>query len=101
PAGASATPFGRHSFPPGSVVVSQGGTLAGDGTGTTGVEALGAVNVYRPNASGDVAPMASFTQGMNGPFTVVFDPSGDLWAANVNGNSTLVEFTRAQLTMRN
>jgi streptogramin lyase len=100
PAGAS-TPFGRHSFPPGSVVVSQGGTLAGDGTGTTGVEALGAVNVYRPNASGDVAPMASFAQGMNGPFTVVFDPSGDLWAANVNNNSNLIEFTKAQLATRN
>ena len=100
PTGASATPSGRHSFPPGSVVVSQGGTLAGDGTGTTGVEALGAVNVYPPNANGDVAPKASFTKGMNGPFTVVFDPSGDLWAANVN-NSTLVEFTRAQLATRN
>jgi DNA-binding beta-propeller fold protein YncE len=35
-----------------------------------------------------------------GKLTVVFDPSGDLWAANVN-NSTLVEFTRAQLAMRN
>ncbi len=101
PTGASATPFGRHFFPPGSVVVSQGGTLAGDGTGTTGVEALGEVNVYRPNASGDVTPMASFTQGMNGPFTVVFDPSGDLWAANVNGSSNLIEFTKAQLAMRN
>ncbi len=61
----------------------------------TGVEAYGALNVYPPNANGDVAPEASFTNGMNGPFVVVFDPSGDLWAANVN-NGTLVEFTRAQ-----
>ena len=59
------------------------------------------MNVYRPNASGDVAPIASFAQGMNGPFTVVFDPSGDLWAANVNDNSNLVEFTKAQLATRN
>jgi hypothetical protein len=33
---------------------------------------------------------------MHGPFVVVFDPSGDLWAANVN-TSTLVELTRAEL----
>jgi hypothetical protein len=96
PTGASAAPSGQRAFPPGSVVVSQGGTIAGDGTGTSGVAAYGAVNVYRPNSNGDVGPIASFTQGMNGPFTVVFDPFGDLWAANVN-NSTLVEFTRAQL----
>jgi streptogramin lyase len=97
PTEASATPwFGVGPFAPGSVVVSQGGTIAGNGTGTTGVEADGALDVYPPNANGDVAPEASFTNGMYGPFVVVFDPSGDLWAANVD-NSTLVELTRAQL----
>jgi len=45
-------------------------------------------------------PEASFTNGMYGPFVVVFDPSGDLWAANVN-TSTLVEITRAQLATPN
>jgi hypothetical protein len=55
------------------------------------------VNVYPPHSNGDVKPLASFTKGMNGPFTVVFDPSGDLWAANVNNNATLIEFRRAQL----
>ena len=91
---ASATGVGR--FAPGSVVVSQGGTIAGNGTGTTGSEANGELDVYPPDSNGDVAPVASFTQGMSGPFVVVFDPSGDLWAANVN-TGTLVEFTRAQL----
>ena len=92
--GASATDLG--GFRPGSVVVAQGGTIAGNGTGTTGVEANGEVDVYPPDSNGDVAPVASLTQGLSGPFVVVFDPSGDLWAANVN-TSTLVEFTRAQL----
>jgi hypothetical protein len=100
PTGASATAFGPVPFAPGSVVVAQGGTIAGDGVTGTGVEANGALNIYPPDASGDTAPEVSFTNGMNGPFVVVFDPSGDLWAANVN-NGTLVEFTRAQLATPN
>jgi len=102
PIGASAAPAGIGPFAPGSVVVSQGGTIAGkggSGKGTT-VEANGGVNVYPPGSNGDVAPEASFTKDMYGPFTVVFDPSGDLWADNVN-TSTLVEITRAQLAMPN
>jgi hypothetical protein len=96
PTEALAAPFGFDPFPPGSVVVAQGGTIAGNGTGTTGVEADGAVHVYPPGSTGDAVPAASFINGMNGPFVVVFDPSGDLWAANVN-NGTLIEFTRAEL----
>lgn len=93
PAQASASPFG-----PGSVVVAQGGTVAGDGTGVTGsgVEADGGVNVYSPYSNGNVAPEASFTNGMYGPFVVIFDPSGDMWAANTD-TSTLVELRRDQL----
>ena len=74
---------------------SPGTALAGPA-----VEANGEVNVYPPGSNGDVAPEASFTKGMYGPFTVVFDPSGDLWVANVN-TSTLVEITRAQLATPN
>jgi streptogramin lyase len=96
PTAASAAPFGFGAFPPGSVVVAEGGTIAGNGTGSTGVEADGALEVYPPNANGDAAPLASFTNGMDGPFVVVFDPFGDLWAANVD-NGTLVELTRSQL----
>ena len=102
PTVASAAPAGIGPFAPGSVVVSQGGTIAGtgkSGKGTT-VEANGEVTVYPPGANGDVAPQASFTNDMYGPFTVVFDPSGDLWADNVN-TSTLVEITRAQLATPN
>jgi hypothetical protein len=102
PSGASAAPSGAGPFAPGSVVVSQGGTIAGtgkSGKGTT-VEANGEVNVYPPGSNGDVAPEASFTKGMYGPFTAVFDPSGDLWANSIN-TSTLVEISRAQLAMPN
>ena len=100
PTEVSASPFGFNPFPPGSVVVAQGGTIAGNGTGTAGtVSADGYVNVYPPDANGDVAPEASFTRGMYGPFVVVFDPSGDMWAANVDNtsDSTIVEITRAEL----
>ncbi len=100
PSGASAAAPGVGPFAPGSVVVSEGGTIAAagkTGKGTT-VEENGEVNVYPPGANGDVAPEASFTKGMYGPFTVVFDPTGDLWADNIN-TSTLVEITRGQMAM--
>jgi hypothetical protein len=100
PTEASAARFGVDPFAPGSVVVAQGGTIAGNGTGTTGIAANGNVDVYPPGSNGDVAPLATFTRGMSGPFVVVFDPSGDLWAANVN-NGTLIEFTKAQLATPN
>ncbi len=100
PTEASASPFGPAPLVPGSVVVSQGGTIFGGVSGGTGVEANGDVDVYPPNANGDVLPEASFTNSMYGPTTLAFDPSGDLWVANVN-TSTLVEFTRAQLATPN
>jgi hypothetical protein len=102
PTETSAAPFDVHPFAPGRVVVSQGGTIfgtGGSGIGTT-VEANGDVDVYPPNANGDVAPEASFTQSMYGPTTMAFDPAGDLWVANEN-TSTLVELTRAQLATPN
>ena len=104
PTQASATPFGFRPFAPGSVVVAQGGTISGNGLGSPGtVSADGYVNVYPPGSNGDVAPEASFTQGMDGPFVVVFDPSGDMWAANVDNtsDSTIVEITAAQLATPN
>jgi sugar lactone lactonase YvrE len=80
--------------------VSQGGTIFGGTNLGTGVELNGDVTVYPPNANGDVAPEASFTNGMYGPTTMMFDPSGDLWVANEN-TSDLFEFTKAQLAMHN
>ena len=88
--------FGLRPFAPGSVVVSQGGTIFGGTNAGTGVELNGEVDVYPPNANGDVRPEASFTNGSYGPTTMVFDSSGDLWVANEN-TSDLFEVTRAQL----
>jgi ligand-binding sensor domain-containing protein len=85
---------------PGSVVVSQGGTIFGGSGGGNGVKANGEVDVYQPNADGDVAPETIFTNDMYGPVTMAFDPSGDLWVANEN-TSDLVELTKAQLAMPN
>jgi sugar lactone lactonase YvrE len=96
PIGASAAPFGPGPFTPGSVVVSQGGTIFGGTNVGTGVELNGDVDVYRPNANGDVAPEASFTEGSYGPTTMAFDPSGDLWVANEN-TSDLFQITKAEL----
>jgi hypothetical protein len=98
PSATSAAPSGGRPFAPGSVVVSQGGTIfgtGGSGTGTT-VKANGQVDVYPPNANGDVAPKARVTRSMYGPVAMAFDPAGDLWVANANTNN-LVELTRAQL----
>ncbi len=79
----------------------RGHDLRGLGTGTgPTVEANGEVDFYSRNSNGDVAPEARFTNGMAGPVAMAFDPSGDLWVANINiGN--VVELTRAQLTMPN
>jgi hypothetical protein len=94
--GASAAPLGIRPFAPGSLVVSQGGTIFGGTNAGSGVELNGDVDVYRPNSNGDVARQASFTHGTYGPTTMVFDSSGDLWVGNEN-TSDLVEFTKAQL----
>lgn len=52
-------------------------------------------------AGGDPAPAQTITadkQGsLDGPTTVAFDAAGDLWVSNL-GNSTLVEYTHAQLS---
>ena len=101
PTEASATP-GLHPLAPGSVVVSQGGTIfgtAGSGIGTTVAE-NGEVDIYQRDSNGDVAPEARFTNDMYGPVAMAFDPWGDLWTVNLN-TGTVVELTRAQLGMPN
>jgi streptogramin lyase len=100
PTDASATSFGGRALAPGSVVVSQGGTIFGGTNTGARVELNGDVDVYPPGANGDVAPEASSTHGMYGPTTMVFDSSGDLWVANEN-TSDLFELTKAQLAMPN
>ena len=100
PADASATSAGIGVLARGSVVVSQGGTIFGGTNTGARLELNGDVDVYPPNADGDVAPEASFTHGMHGPTTMIFDPSGNLWVANEN-TSDLFEITKAQLATPN
>jgi hypothetical protein len=102
PTGASAASHHLRPITPGSILVSQGGTIFGEGVGVSGsgVEADGDVTAYPPDSNGDVAPEASFTNSMYGPVTLAFDRSGDLWVANEN-TSTLVELTKAQLATPN
>jgi sugar lactone lactonase YvrE len=57
---------------------------------------------YTPNqlaASGDPSPAVTISangSSLNGPFSLAFDASGDLWVPNFNSNS-LVEYTPNQL----
>jgi streptogramin lyase len=83
---------------PGSVVVTQGGSVFGGTNTGTGVELNGELAVYSPDANGNAAPVASLTNGSFGPTTTTFDPSGDLWVANEN-TSDIFEFTKVQLSM--
>ena len=94
--GASATPLGESPFAPGSVVVTQGGTIFGGTNAGTDVELNGDVDVYPPSSNGDVPPVATLTNAMYGPTTMVFDSGGDLWLANEN-TSDIFELTKAQL----
>jgi sugar lactone lactonase YvrE len=100
PATTAAAPDTAGTFAPGTVVVSQGGTIFGGISGGTGVKAHGDVDLYAPNADGDVTPEARFTNSMDGPTTLAFDPGGDLWVANEN-TSTLIELSQAQLATHN
>ena len=66
---ASAAPMGTNLFAPGTVVIAQGGTIAG-GVQYTGpasgkganVERNGEVDFYPPGSNGDVAPEAQLHQ---------------------------------------
>ena len=91
-----ASAIGMGPFAPGSVLVTQGGTIFGGTNTGTGIRLNGDVDVYPPDANGDVAPEASWANGSYGPTTMVFDSSGDLWVANEN-TSDLFELTKAQL----
>ena len=88
---------GAGPLPADSVVVTQGGSIFGGTNTGTGTLLNGDVDVYSPNASGNVAPLASFANGSYGPTTMTFDPSGDLWVANEN-TSDLFELTQAELS---
>jgi sugar lactone lactonase YvrE len=104
-------PAAQGALPAGTILVAQGGTTYAQNVGNNGccyvnqpyegtsVRALGAVTAYAAAATGNAAPVATFTKEVRGPATMAFSPSGDLWVADDTGR--LVEFTRAQLTKAN
>jgi hypothetical protein len=91
PAAAAPTSMGPGAAvsAPGMIFVANAGS-AGQGTGN------GSVTGYRPSATGNARPVVLITAGINGPHSLTFDRSGDLWV--VNGNNAVVEYSRAELT---
>ncbi len=102
PAAAATTSGARSATGPaaGTIFVANPGE-DGNGSGGTGP---GSVTFYRPGASGNVHPEAVLTKGIDGPNSITFDSSGDLWVANdlanqpgSSGFGTIVEYSRAGL----
>ena len=71
---------------PGSIFV------ANDGSGSS----HGSVTAYAVSHSGNVHPVLTITRGLNVPWGLAFDASGDLWVANSIPN-TVVEYRKSEL----
>lgn len=56
----------------------------------------GSITLYSPGATGDARPEAVITKGVDGPYGLAFDASGDLWVSN-NNTDTVVEYTKSEL----
>jgi hypothetical protein len=72
---------------PGTIFAVNAGTRGG-GTGN------GSISAYPPSATGNARPILEITDGVNGPGSVTFDSSGDLWVVNSN---SIVEHSKADL----
>ncbi len=73
---------------PGTIFVTNGGVGVGG-------EGPGSITLYRPGATADARPEGVITKGVDGPYGLAFDPSGDLWVANLS--SKVVEYSKAGL----
>ncbi len=56
----------------------------------------GSVTEYKVRDSGNVRPVLTISRGVNQPYGLAFDASGDLWVANNNSN-TVVEYKKSEL----
>jgi ligand-binding sensor domain-containing protein len=74
--------------PPGTIFAINAGARGG-GTGN------GSISAYLPSATGDARPILEITDGVNGPGSVTFDSSGNLWVVNSN---SIVEYSKSDLT---
>ena len=73
---------------PGTIFVANAGKVGG-GTGK------GSVTAYHHSATGNARPRLVITDEIDGPVSLEFDSSGDLWVAS-NDNS-VVEYGKAEL----
>jgi len=80
---------GSLQLAPGTIFVANAGVDNG-GTGT------GSVTEFSATQTGNVHPVATLSRGLNGPYGLAFDASGDLWVAN-NLSNTLVEYQKSDL----
>ena len=56
----------------------------------------GSVTEYTVRGSGNVRPILTISRGVNQPYGLAFDASGNLWVANNNSN-TVVEYKKSEL----
>jgi len=71
---------------PGSIFVANDGSVG----------SRGSVTEYAVRASGNVHPVLTITRGVNVPWGLAFDASGDLWVAN-HLSDTVVEYKKSEL----
>ena len=90
-------------------VANNGGVAGANGAaaspaGTTIVEfaashlAVPATGTLTPDLTPDITLTDDGNGSIQAPLALAFDASGDLWSSNANAPSTLVEFSKAQLT---
>ncbi len=72
---------------PAALAVSARGILYVANAYGGGTSGLGNVLIFRSNANGDVAPVATITDGVNYPFGIALDSSDNAYVANWQGGS--------------
>ncbi|MGD0441009.1 MAG: hypothetical protein ABSB52_10335 [Acidimicrobiales bacterium] len=77
---------------PGTIFVANAGAYSSQTEGT----GKGSVTAYRPGSTGNARPELVITAGVDGPNSIAFDRSGNLWVANTNSDA-VTEYSRAEL----
>ena len=86
---ASATALSVAGPAPGTIFVANAGAAQGG-------QGPGSITLYRPSSTGDARPQTVITKGVDFPYGLAFDASGDLWVSNY-GHDTVIEYTKSEL----